>query len=458
MDLRRLTRSWWFRATLASSLALAVALTVVVFTVYEVTLLRDRSALDDTLTREGDTVAAAVVTQLTEAGADLDGDALDRLLVRVLSLHPGSPEHLTVIRQGDREVSTARGPTRVESLRDASGLPAVERGRLTTVDGLRARSLEVRLSDRSIDIVTFGDFAAIAQDAQTVASRATIAAIIGGGVGLAALAIALRRSTRGLSSVSATVRRTRLEDLRVRVPDLPGTSEVANLARDVNAMLDQLAQARRSRDEVIASVSHELRTPLAAARGHVELLTQGRSADPAASLEHIDRELGRLTRLVDDLLALARAGDPSWLALQLVPVEPMLGELAGRLQALDIGHVEIPGAPDVRIEVDPDRLLQALSNLVVNAVNHTPDGTRVSVDVSIEAPWVVFSVSDDGPGIPPEVLERFGETFVRGSADGTGLGLAVTRAVATAHGGSLEVTSDGSGTRVRLLVPLDAPM
>lgn len=455
MNPGHLTRSWWFRATVASSLALAVALTVVVFTVHRVTLLGDRTALDDTLTLEGDAVATAVVAELAGADPDIDDETLHRSLVRVLSLHPGSTKHLTVVRHGEREVSTARGPARLETLRDESALPDVPRSRLTTVEGLRARSLEVLFGDRSIDVVTFGDFAALAQNARTVAWRATIAALIGGSVGLAALAVVLHRSTRGLSAVSATVRRTRLDDLRARVPEPSGSNEVADLARDVNAMLDQLVKARRARDELIASVSHELRTPLAAARGHMELLAQGRAADPTSSLARIESELGRLTRLVDDLLALARAGDPSWLAVQLVPVRHVLDALGDRLRGLGLSDVTVDAAPDVRLEVDPDRLLQALSNLVVNAATHTPEGTRIGVGVALEAQHVVFTVNDDGPGIPADVLDRIGERFVRGSADGTGLGLAVTRAVAVAHGGDLEIASDASGTSARLRLPLD---
>lgn len=452
----RVTRSLWFRATLASSLALAVALAVVVFTVYEVTLLRDRGALDDVLTTEGDAVVTSVLNELGEAEPNLTNEELDRLLVRVLALSPGSSDHLTVIRQGGREVSTARGPSRVEALRDAASLPLATRGRLTSVDGLRVRSQELRLSDRSIDVVTIGDDSAVATNARVVALRATVAALIGGGVGLAVLSIALHRSTRALAGVSSTVRRTRLDDLTARVHEPEGSNEVADLARDVNAMLDQLVRARRTRDELIASVSHELRTPLAAARGHVELMTEGRSSDPSASLERVDRELRRLTRLVDDLLALARASDPAWLAKRLVPVHHIFAELTHRLEALGVDEVAIGTPPDVLIEVDPDRLLQALSNLVVNAANHTPDHTRVSVDVSVDGSHMVFVVRDDGPGLPDEVLQRFGETFVRGSVDGTGLGLAVTRAVVVAHGGSVEVSSDTTGTAIGLRLPLDS--
>jgi signal transduction histidine kinase len=256
--------------------------------------------------------------------------------------------------------------------------------------------------------------------------------------------------------VSATVHATRLEDLSIRVPDPGGSNEIAQLARDVNAMLDDLAAARSAKDELIASVSHELRTPLAAARGHTDLLKEHRATDPEQTLARIDRELTRMTRLVDDLLALSRAGDSSWLSRRLVNVRELVRDLEERVPALGSKALEIAFVPDVVIDVDADRVLQALSNLVGNAMLHTPDGTQVSLGVETNDNELVFVIRDDGPGVPEEVLTRFGQAFVRGSTHGTGLGLAVTRAVALAHGGDLRVESSQAGTTVSLSFPLDA--
>ena len=109
------------------------------------------------------------------------------------------------------------------------------------------------------------------------------------------------------------------------------------------------------------------------------------------------------------------------------------------------------------IEADSDRLLQAISNLVRNSILHTPMGTPISVSSSVTGTSIEFVVSDEGPGIPEEVLQKFGEAFVRGSESGTGLGLAVARAVAIAHGGSLTVRPHTSGSTIVLSIPIEGP-
>ena len=458
-SLVRLTRSIWFRITVVTSAALMVTLAVVVFAVYELTLILERTELDAVLVRESEEVVAFINDAIIEgvgSGGTITAVELDAIVARALALHPGSSLHLTVVRSPDFVVSSARGPERLEDLRDTGSLPEVPEGRLGSFAGLRARSVELDLADRVLKVETLGDDAAVAGDARSMAARTLVAAGIGALVGLAGLVIAARRSTRGLAGVSATVRRTRLEDLSTRVPEPHGSNEVAVLARDVNAMLDDLKAARSARDELIASVSHELRTPLAAARGHVELLLDGRAADQRVTTDRIDQELRRITRLVDDLLALSRAGDPAWLAKELTSVRFIVDELVERCRGLGVEAPVVVNIPDVVIDVDPDRVLQALSNLVANGYGHNPEGTEVSLRVEVGEGTVGFVVVDDGSGIPDAVVERFGQAFVRGSSSGTGLGLAVTRAVAAAHGGSLEVSSGLWGTEVRLVVPIGA--
>lgn len=458
--MRRLLRSLWLRITIASTVVLVIMLGVVVFAVYELTLVLERTEVDDVLEREGRSLSEQIVTEITDIASSTPGRAIEsaeieRVVSRALALHPGSSLHLGVVRVDDRVLSTARGPERLEGLRDVGMLPDIPVGTFGSVAGVRARSAEVVLANRTIVVETLGDDAAIAADARKMAVRTLLASIPAALIGLLGLAFVVHRSTRTLSSVSTTVRRTRLDDLTARVPEPTGSGEVALLARDVNGMLDDLSVARAARDELIASVSHELRTPLAAARGHTDLLREGRSSDERATIGRIDRELQRITRLVDDLLALSRAGDPSWLATRLVNVRDLFDDLSSRLPALGADHVHIAPAPDVVVEVDADRLQQALSNLVTNAIAHTPDGTDVSVIAEVAGTCLVIRVSDTGPGLPADVLERLGEVFVRGSVTGSGLGLAVTRAVAVAHGGRLSARSDDTGTEMCLTLPLD---
>lgn len=460
-----ITRTLWFRIAAVTFGALVVTLGVIVFAVYRLTLLSERTELDDTLVKEGEAIVGEIVADVEELLSSEDGTMVDRVIdaaeldvivSRSLARHPGSALHLSVVRVGELVLSSARGPSVLLDLRDVGMLPVVPPGTLGSIDGIRARSAEVLLGDTVVVVETLGDDRAVEEEARILALRTLAASAIGAVVGLLVLSLVVYRSTRGLNGVSATVHATRLEDLSIRVPDPGGNNEVAQLARDVNAMLEDLAAARSAKDELIASVSHELRTPLAAARGHTDLLRDGRAVDPAQTISRIDRELVRITRLVEDLLALSRAGDPAWLSRRLVNVRDIVSELADRLASLGADHLQITSVPDVLIEVDSDRVLQALSNLVGNAVVHTPEGTNVSLSVETHENELTFVVSDDGPGVPQAVLANFGQAFVRGSAEGSGLGLAVTRAVALAHGGDLRVESSANGTTVRLSLPLDA--
>ena len=454
-------RSLWLRVALGSSIALIVTLSIVVIAVHQLTLSSERSDLDSTLRREGEAVAQEIVAdlsalQMPDSEVSIDLDDIEVIVSRSLARHPGSAIHLSIVRVGDLVLSSARGPSRLTDLRNVGMLPSISPGTMGSFAGIRARSAEIQIGDLVLVVETLGDDSAIVEDARDIALRTLVATTVGGLVGLAGLTFAVHRSTRGLRSVSATVRRTRLENLSVRVPPQQGSGEVAQLGRDVNAMLDELESARSSKDELIASVSHELRTPLAAARGHMDLLKDHRSSDPQATILRVDREIGRITRLVEDLLALSRAGDSAWLSRKIVHVREILSELDERLPVLGAEHVRIENPPDVLIEVDLDRILQALSNLVSNSVLHTPPGTQVRVLVETNSGFLSFVVTDTGPGIPKGVLDRFGQAFVRGSPTGTGLGLAVTRAVVSAHGGRLVVQSDGTGTSVKITLPLDA--
>lgn len=456
----RLTHTLWFRITLVSFAALVVTLGVIVFTVNQLTIVTERTELDSTLEREGEAIVDEIVADLealqeSDVDSIIDATELEVIVSRSLARHPGSSLHLSVVRVGELVLSSARGPSSLLDLRDDGMLPILPVGEIGSIEGIRARSAEIVFEDTVVVVETLGDDEAVTAEARTLALRTLAASAIGALVGLVGLSLVVYRSTRGLNGVSATVHATRLEDLSIRVPDPGGNNEVAQLARDVNAMLDDLERARSAKDELIASVSHELRTPLAAARGHTDLLREHRAIDPEQTVMRIDRELRRITRLVEDLLALSRAGDSAWLSRRLVNVRSIVTELESRFPALGADGIAVSAVPDVMIEVDSDRVLQALSNLVGNAVQHTSDGTNVSLGVEVGDDVLTFVVSDDGPGVPEDVLARFGQVFVRGSTEGTGLGVAVTRAVALAHGGHLGVESSAQGTTVRLSIPLE---
>jgi signal transduction histidine kinase len=242
----------------------------------------------------------------------------------------------------------------------------------------------------------------------------------------------------------------------------PRRDEVGVLADSFNHMLDRLEDAFARQTDFVADASHELRTPLTVIRGQLEVLAR----QPNPTRPDVDRvealvrtEVERMERLVEDLLVLAQAGADDFLR----PVEVPLPEF---LHDLVRGQPEAPGRslrleepPAIAIVADPDRLAQALRNLLNNAMTHTNGGGRIALAAQVSGGLVRFSVDDDGDGIPQADRERVFERFRRldseRSAQGSaGLGLSIVRAVADAHGGRAYVV-DGplGGARFVIEIP-----
>ncbi|MGH8998574.1 MAG: HAMP domain-containing sensor histidine kinase, partial [Acidimicrobiia bacterium] len=252
-------------------------------------------------------------------------------------------------------------------------------------------------------------------------------------------------------------------DAGARAPEPAREDEIGVLAVEFNRMLDRLAEGEETRRRLLAAVSHELRTPLAVARGHLEVATGAGSAGSAEREElavTLGAELERLSRIVDDLTALADAGALTT-ATGPVFVPDVLDALRERIAGLGVAGVEIRAAPPVVVEADEARLGQALMNLVVNAATHTGPSTRVLVEARVDDAGgdhsVCFAVTDDGPGIPEALRERVFEPFVTTRGDGSspraGLGLAVVKAFTEAQGGRVELRTGAGGTTVTIRLP-----
>ncbi|WP_435747674.1 sensor histidine kinase [Nocardioides sp. SYSU DS0663] len=305
---------------------------------------------------------------------------------------------------------------------------------------------------------------------------------LGGVVAAGAGLLVVRRQLRPLREVAATAH---------DVASLPlGTGEVEGLAdrvpqhlRDeatevgqVGAALDTLLahvesalQARhRSEQQVrqfVADASHELRTPLATIAGYTELARR-RPDDVGASataLAKVAEESTRMTSLVEDLLLLARldAGRP--LAQEPVDVTRLLLEATQDARVLAPEHrwrLEL-GEDPLEVVGDEQRLHQVVTNLLTNARKHTPAGTTVTVGGAAAPDGVVLTVTDDGPGFPPELIDHAFERFARGDAarhreGGAGLGLALVEAIVAAHGGRVSLTSGPGRTAVEVRLPSGA--
>ncbi len=269
-----------------------------------------------------------------------------------------------------------------------------------------------------------------------------------------------------IGKVTTTAQKiTRARDLgrRIEVPET--VDEVGRLAMTFNEMLARIEELFRAQQRFVADVSHELRSPLTAVRGNLDLLQRGAASDPeerAQVIEAIDSETARMSRLVSDLLLLARqdAGVP--IAKQTFELDTLLLEVYRQAQLTAKSVTLVLGAEDQAVIVgDRDRLKQVLLNLVDNAVKYTPQGGKVILSLTKDDMWVKVAVQDTGIGIASENIPNLFDRFYRvdkarsRDAGGTGLGLAIAKSVVDAHNGKITVDSQvGKGSTFTVWLPL----
>jgi signal transduction histidine kinase len=250
------------------------------------------------------------------------------------------------------------------------------------------------------------------------------------------------------------------------VPVPPAPDELQRLTTTVNELLARLEGLFSAQRRFVADVSHELRTPLAAMQGNLEVLDRGAARDPellAESLADMRREVARLIRMANDLLLLAQSeagvqlrDEPIELDTLLLEVHRELRPLAGAVQ-LRLGHED-----QIIVQGDRDRIKQALLNLGINALQHTPSGGTVTLGLARQDAYAILTVTDTGNGIAANDLPYIFDRFYRADRSrsrhqgGAGLGLAIVKWVAEAHSGRVEVASTpGAGSQFSLLLPLN---
>jgi len=273
-----------------------------------------------------------------------------------------------------------------------------------------------------------------------------------------------RRITRPLDALSAAADAVAAGSYDVELP-AGGGSEVERLATRFEEMAAKLAESEELSRHFLMSVSHELRTPLTAIRGHVAALRDGVLDDEQEerrSLEVIAAEASRLERLVGDVLDLAKLDAHRFAVLREEVDVRAVAERAysafaeeARSRGIDYRLALDDGAVLV---TDGDRVLQVISNLLANAVQHTPAGGTVELALQRDDGEVRVGISDTGPGIAPGEREHVFRPFWSGDGGGTGLGLTIARELAAALGGRLELESEpGRGSRFTLVLPVDQP-
>ena len=282
----------------------------------------------------------------------------------------------------------------------------------------------------------------------------------------------IRGGLRPIDRMIGTASAIAAGDLTRRVDHRDGRSELGRLAFALDEMLAKLEAAFAEREEseqrlrrFVADASHELRTPVAAIRGYAELFRHGGLAEAAAlerAMGRIEGESGRIARLVDDLLLLARLDQHQPLDRADVDVAALAADAVADLRAVEPDReVTLQAADHAVVVGDEARLRQVFANLLANARVHTPAGTPVHVEVRSDDGEVVCTVADEGPGIDREDRTRIFERFFRAdpsrarSSGGTGLGLSIVASVVEAHGGRVEVgEADGGGARFTVHLPV----
>ncbi|MDT5003877.1 MAG: two-component system, OmpR family, sensor kinase [Mycobacterium sp.] len=369
--------------------------------------------------------------------------------------------------------------------RDELGSVAVNRPPVTRdIDGLGRYRLVAADARRSGDIVITG---LSMSDVDATMIRVLL---IFGVVTVIALAAAttagiviIRRALAPLRRVAQTA--GRVVDLpldrgevtlpvRVLESDANPRTEVGQLGSALNQMLDHVSAALSARQasetrvrQFVADASHELRTPLAAIRGYTELAQRKQDAlpdDVAHAMSRVESETERMTRLVEDMLLLARLDTGRPLEREQVDLTRLVVDAASDAHVAGPEHrwsLDLPQEPIV-VRGDEARLHQVLANLLANARTHTPAGTSVTTALSVDGDHAVLTVTDDGPGIPvwlaPEVFQRFarGDSSRSRREGSTGLGLAIVSAVVRAHHGTIDVHSVPGRTEFTVKLPVNS--
>lgn len=270
--------------------------------------------------------------------------------------------------------------------------------------------------------------------------------------GLAAW-LAGTRALRPLSRIVTAAARVAEEgEFGRRLPEDPRDPEVAQLTATFNRLIQRVDEVLAVQRQFVADTSHELKTPLTTVAGNLELLEQHLSPDERAeTLRETQQEVRRMARLVRDLLLLAEVGEPGRRERRPVRLDLLTQAVVERVSASPVPRVRVLAEPVV-VAGDDDRLQQMLTNLLQNALRYASASPgAVQVTVAREPGEARLIVEDDGPGLPPEALDRVFDRFYRvdrarsRAQGGTGLGLAIVRHIAEAHGGRVSAENRRRG-------------
>lgn len=315
------------------------------------------------------------------------------------------------------------------------------------------------------------DPAAVLHAERAYADAAGLSLALGLMAGVLAAAVVsaflARRAARSLTLATTAAGRVAAGDHSARVPAVGIGREFDELAAAFNTMAADLGSVESGRRRMLGDLAHEMRTPVATLEAYLEAIADGVQPADAETVAMLRGQVVRLARLAEDV-ALVTTAEEGRLAMRRAPVgvgtvvDAAHAQAAGRFAELGV-DLAVRAAPDARsvvLDADADRLGQVLTNLLDNALRHTPAGGHVTLEARRTGPGVAVTVADDGEGVSAEHLPHLFERFYRVDSardrtrGGSGVGLAIVRAIVEAHGGTVRAASDGPGAGARFTVTL----
>ncbi len=470
-----------WRLTTSVAAVIIVSVAVIFYVVYTDTGTEVRAQIDHDIAGDTTQLEQALRQHAGQSAAQIAASASDYVQAQpygststlLFVLVPGARaafNHPEIVDQSTPDDGETAAQQAVENkLSRRLLVPHLGYTTLKVPDVGATRVLERSMPLGSLTVVVgAGEPLSIADRAQDGVAKTFVLA------GALTLALALVASYFTGARISAPLRKmagvaSRVDagELEPRMDASDGGGEVQVLAEAFNNMLDRLTGELKGQREFIADASHELRTPITVIRGQLEVLAAEKhpSADDVRRAEqHVQREITRMSRLIDDLLLLAQAEHMDFLRPERIELATFVEQLWDGISLTADRRFELGPVPAGTLYADADRIAQALRNLAGNSIAQTrEDNGLVRLEVDVPSPGQIrFVVIDDGPGIPvaerQRVFERFHRTDPARSraAGGAGLGLAIVRAIAEAHHGEVRAVDPepGSpGARIELVLP-----
>jgi signal transduction histidine kinase len=464
--MRRLFAGARARILAAFIVLLAVSEMAAVVVEHQILIARAGERVDNSLVQEVDEFRRLVRDGRNPLDGEPFGSDVQEIFdVFLLRNVPGEGEEIFTFFAGRPYRSTAEDDASRALQRDLTRVgrvTRVERGDLDSAVG-RIRYLAVPVEVEGRRRGAFVVTAHLGNEEAEVIDAIRVNA----GVSLAVLAIAsvlafmvAGRVLAPVREVTETARAITETDLTRRI-DVSGNDEIAELARTFNDMLGRLDAAFASQRALVSDAGHELRTPITIIRGHLELLGD----DPDERRETValvTDELDRMARFVEDLLTLAKAERSDFLRPEDLDLDVLTEELMAKASALAPRAWRLERVGAGRLTADRQRLTQAVMALASNAVQHTQEGEPIVLGSELRNGHARLWVRDAGPGVAAADRDRIFDRFARGDerrrSDGAGLGLAIVRAIAEAHGGRVTLDSRlGAGATFTVEIPIEPP-